>query len=119
MTSPDNSGLKPATAHGATNARIDAALEHKPQVQIPADFAARIAARAAAQPLRAHRRAPQIGRSIALLSAPLVACALFALAPHASPDVKSVIFDTEVILVAELALIGWWVSRTLRFQDSL
>jgi hypothetical protein len=50
--------------------------------------------------------------------APVVAVALFALAPHATPNVKSLVFDTEVILLAQLALIGWSFSRTIGAQDS-
>jgi hypothetical protein len=92
--------------------RIDHAIEHKPEVQIPADFAAKVAARAVAQPLRGRRHKPQFGPMIALISAPLAALALFALAPHAAPNVKSLSFDAEVVLLAELAFIGWWITRT-------
>jgi hypothetical protein len=55
---------------------------------------------------------------IALLSAPLAALALFALAPHAAPSVKSLGFDTEVVLLAELAFIGWWITRTFNPKTS-
>jgi hypothetical protein len=93
--------------------RIDRAIENKPDVQIPADFAAKIAARAVAQPLRRRRYRPQFGPMIALLSAPLAALALFALAPHSAPNVKNLSFDAEVVLLTELAFIGWWITRTL------
>jgi hypothetical protein len=92
--------------------RIDRAMEHNPDVQIPADFAAKVAARAVAQPLRRRRFKPQFGPMIALFSAPLAAVALFVLAPHASPNLKSLSFDAEVVLLAELAFIGWWITRT-------
>jgi hypothetical protein len=55
---------------------------------------------------------------IALLSAPLAALALFALAPHAAPNVKSLGFDTEVVILAELAFIGWWITRTFNPKTS-
>lgn len=110
MNNPD---LKPPMDHGSADtsidSRLDAALQTKPHAQIPAGFAAKVAA-LAAQGRRPRRRVPQIGRSMALIFAPLVTIALFVLAPHSSPNVKSIIFDTEVILIAQLALIGWWVT---------
>lgn len=118
MTNPLNRDLQPSMLQSSISPRLQAALEHKPPVQIPADFAARVATLAAARPLRARRKVPQIGTSVALLSVPLVAAALFVLAPHSSPNVRNLIFDTEVVLIAELALIGWWVSRTLNLHAS-
>jgi hypothetical protein len=114
MNSPNSNNLTPpqALTSAEMESRIDRALEHKPEVQIPTDFAAKIAARAVAQPLRRRRYKPQFGPMIALLSAPLAALALFALAPHAAPNLKSLSFDAEVVLLTELAFIGWWVSRT-------
>lgn len=108
MNNPD---LRPPTTYGSVNSRVDAALENKPSMQIPADFAAKVAALAATQGRRSRRRVPQIGRSMALIFAPLATIALFVLAPHSSPNVKNIIFDTEVILIAQLALIGWWFTR--------
>ena len=113
MTIPKNQDPKlPMVQHsaGSSTSRLDAALETKPAVQIPSDFAAKVVALTVMQPVRPRRRVPQMGKSMALVLAPLVAIATFALAPHASPNVKSVIFDIEVILIAQLALIGWWVS---------
>lgn len=113
MNSPNTNNTPPQVSASADmESRIDRAIERKPQVQIPADFAAKIAARAVARPLRRRRFKPQFGPMIALLSAPLAAIALFALAPHAAPNLKSLSFDAEVVLLAELALIGWWISRT-------
>jgi hypothetical protein len=118
MNTPNSKNLTPPQSRTSTDrtsaieSRIDRALEHKPQVQISVDFAAKVAARAVAQPLRRRRYKPRFGPMIALLSAPLAALALFALAPHAAPNVKSLGFDTEVVLLAELAFIGWWITRT-------
>lgn len=116
MNRPENRDLNPPIHSSSATARMDAALEAKPSVQIPETFAAKVAALAVAQGTRPPRRASQIGRNTALLLTPLVAAALFALAPHASPNVKSVIFDTEVILIAQLALIGWWLARVPELQ---
>ena len=105
LTPPRHSGIPLDT-------RVTAALEHKPEPQIPLDFASKVAARATAQPLRRRRHMPHFGSAIALISVPLVAVALFALAPHAAPNLHSISFDLELALLGELAFIGWWVSRT-------
>lgn len=121
MTIPENREPRlPMAQPSATStaSRLDAALEAKPTVQIPPGFAAKVAAMAIMQPSRPRRRVPQIGRTMALVLAPLAAIAMFALAPHSSPHVKSVIFDTEVILIAQLALIGWWVSGATGIKNS-
>jgi hypothetical protein len=112
MNTNSNNPTPPQAAALSVEARIDRAIEQKPDVQIPADFAAKIAASAVVQPSRRRRFKPQFGPMIALLSAPLAAVALFALAPHTSPNLKSLSFDAEVVLLAELAFIGWWISRT-------
>lgn len=94
------------------DARLTAALEHKPEPRIPSDFAAKVASLAAAQPPRRRRIVPQFGSAIALVSVPIAALALFALAPHTAPNLHNLSFDTELALLAELAFIGWWISRT-------
>jgi hypothetical protein len=118
MNSPNSNNLTPPQSRtplergSSMESRIDRAIECKPAVQIPADFAAKVAARAAARPLRRRRYKPQFGPMIALLSAPLAVLALFALAPHSVPNVKNLSFDAEVVLLAELAFIGWWITHT-------
>jgi hypothetical protein len=121
MNSPNSNNLTPPQSRTSLDrdSRIDRAIEHKPEVQIPADFAAKIAARAVAQPLRRRRYKPQFGPMIALLSAPIAALALFVLAPHTAPNLKSLSFDAEVVLIAELALIGWWITRNFGQKISL
>ena len=120
MNSPNTNNMPPQLRAPADRtsadmeSRMDRAIEHKPDVQIPADFAAKVTARVVAQPLRRRRFKPQFGPMIALVSAPLAAVALFVLAPHASPNLKSLSFDAEVVLLAELAFIGWWITRTFQ-----
>ncbi|HEX5285092.1 MAG TPA: hypothetical protein VFW30_13300 [Bryocella sp.] len=111
MNSMDNK-LTPPRGLATDDARLTAALEHKPAPQIPPDFAAKVAALARSQPPRRRRMVPQFGSAIALLSLPVAALALFALAPHTAPNFHSLSFDTELTLLAELAFIGWWISRT-------
>ena len=120
MNSPNSHNLTPPESRSSADieSRIDHAIEHKPDVQISADFAAKVAARALAQPVPRRRYKPQFGPMIALLSAPLAALALFALAPHASPNLKSLSFDAEVVLLAELAFIGWWLTSTFSPRGS-
>ena len=104
--------LTPPRRPAAEDARLTAALEHKPEPQIPAGFAAKVAALAAAQPPRRRRIVPQFGSLIALLSVPISALALFALASHAAPNLHSLSFDIELALLAELGIIGCWLSQT-------
>lgn len=116
MNSPSSNNVigspLPGNMPASLDERINRVLEQKPEPQIAADFAARVAARAVAQPQRRRRAAPQFGKLMALVCAVLSACALFALAPHASAaNIKNLSFDTEVILLAELAFIGVWLAR--------
>lgn len=118
MNRSENRDLKPPVAHMSAEPRIDAAIEAKPPVNIPDGFAAKVAALAVAQESRGSHRVPQIGRRIALIVTPIIAVALFALAPHSAPNVRNVIFDTELILVTQLAFIGWGLTRGSIAQDS-
>jgi hypothetical protein len=113
MNTTDNK-LTPPTL----DARVTAALEHKPELQVPADFAAKIAARAVVQPLGRRRYTPRFGSTIALVSVPLAALALFALAPHTAPTLHSLSFDAELALLCELAFIGWWISHSFLARPS-
>jgi hypothetical protein len=111
MNSPSSNNLIARSASANLEERVHRALEQKPEPQIPVDFAARVAGRAVAQPIRRRRSTAQFGKLMALVCAVLSGAALFALAPHAAPNVKSLSFDAEVVLLAELAFIGAWVSR--------
>jgi hypothetical protein len=102
----------------ATERRIDSALERKPEQAIPVDFAAKMAARASAIPLRRRASSVRIGRSIAWISTAVLAIALFAIAPHTTPSLSSVRFDAEILLLAELAGLGWWLARSMNERSS-
>lgn len=110
--------LTPLSGPASDGARLTAALERKPEPQIPADFAAKVAALAAAQPARRRRIVPRFGSAIALISVPIAALAMFALAPHTAPNLHSVSFDTELALLAEVGFTGWWISRTFTSRFS-
>jgi hypothetical protein len=106
--------ITPAAAR-LNDARLDAALAHKPQPVVPAAFAAQVvsqlAARAAALPPRRRRSAPQFGPALTWASILLLPVALFALAPHAAPSFSNFRFDAELLLLAELAAIGYGFAR--------
>lgn len=101
--------------------RIDAAIERKPAPAVPDAFAAtvtaKLAARAAAAPRRRAHTLP-IGRTIGWASAALLTAALFVVAPHTTPSIANLRFDTEIILLVELAGIGWLLSRGIGLRRS-
>lgn len=81
-------------------------LERAPQVMVPEEFAARVmAALPAVRPARARMRVGRIATAAALV---VLAVALFVLAPRATPSFTNVAFDVEMLLLVELAGIGWW-----------
>jgi hypothetical protein len=90
---------------------IDAALARKPEPSISNDFASKVMARAAALPPRRSVSSSRIGRNIAWASAVMLAVALFVIAPQAAPNLTSIRFDIEMILLVQLACLGWWLSR--------
>jgi hypothetical protein len=105
-----------ADNNGADNNALDAAivrsLEQPPEVAIPADFAARVRA---ALPTQAPRRRPaSAGRIAAMVATAVSIVAVFALAAHAQPSFSSIHFDIELLLIAELAVILPWLTRSQR-----
>lgn len=91
-------------------------LSQPPQVQIPTDFAARVASQATAQPVPHAAHWIGWGPRLTLGSGALLTVALFALAPHASPSLTNLPFDVELLLFAELGTLLLFATRLLR-QD--
>jgi len=89
-------------------AAVTAALEHRAAAEIPADFAARVVAALPRQ--RSRTRAQPIGRNVALLAVVLLTVALFALAPHSAPNFANWAFDLELLLLAQLCAIAWFLT---------
>ncbi len=85
------------------------ALERRPQVTVPADFAARVVL--ALPAAGGSRRTPRAGKTVAMAAAVLLAGALFVLAPHAGPSFANVGFDVELLVLAELAAVAWVLGR--------
>jgi hypothetical protein len=97
------SPIPQASARSRFDAALSAALEHKPAVSIPANFAARIAARVPARP--AAVRSTHYGRTIAYVSMLLLALALTWLPvahPAALRNISSWSSLTELTLILEM-----------------
>jgi hypothetical protein len=90
------------------DAAITRALERKPEVVVPADFAAKVRAALPAQPkVRERRSAGKIAAGVAAVGLLLALCLL---APHARPSFESVAFDLEMVLVVELVGVAAWLG---------
>lgn len=94
-----------------SEAELQAALEHKPDVTIPADFAARVAAQATQFYPSRMRRVPRYARLTALVVAFVVAVSLFALAPRTTASFGNLAFDLELLALLQMGLLAWWFMR--------
>ena len=104
-----------ALAERATDLRIERALEKAPQIHIPADFAAKVAARIPAQSVRlrtARIRARSIGFGVAAACLILLAVAMLALAPHTTHN--TVYIALQWTLAAQFCLIAAWIAKPRR-----
>jgi hypothetical protein len=96
-------------------AAITRALDRKPEVAVPVDFAARVRSALPAQVKVKARRS--VGREAAMVAAAGLVLALCVLAPHARrPSFESVAFDLEMVLVVELMGVAMWLGT--RRSDS-
>jgi hypothetical protein len=84
------------------------ALEQPPAVAIPADFAARVAR--SLPPVAAARRPIYAGRTVASIAVGVLLVALFVVAPHSQPSFANVAFDVEILLIAQVGAIAYWLS---------
>jgi hypothetical protein len=99
-------------AADAMDAAIVHALEQAPVVAVPETFAVRVTARALAEGRQQNSRRGAVGRRAALVSGIVLVLALFAFAPHATPRFSDLRFDMELMLLTELGLVGYVLSRT-------
>ncbi len=89
-------------------AAITRALDRKPEVAVPVDFAARVRmALPAPAKVRTQR---SVGRTVAGVTAVGLVLALCVLAPHARPSLGSLAFDLEMVLVVELMGVAAWLG---------
>jgi hypothetical protein len=106
------------TDRNMENAMLDISIDHvlaqQPPVAIPANFAARVAAQAAALPQRKPARQARYGRIAVFAAASLLLVALFALAPFAGSSPTSAGFLAEMVVLAQLGGLVYWLGRTPR-----
>ena len=89
-------------------AMVTKVIERQPELAVPADFAARVMANLPT--VRKRRAAMNLGRKMAIAGAGVLALTLFALAPHTAPSFTNFSFDVELLLLLELAGIGYWFA---------
>ena len=94
--------------------QLTAALERKPEVRIAPDFAARVAAQAAVLPARKPLRIISYGQAAGVLCAILLLVTMFAIAPSTQPRFGSLSFDMELLVVAQLIALSWWLATRRR-----
>jgi hypothetical protein len=94
------------------DAVIAQALERRPAVLVPEDFAAKVAARIpAVQARRVLRPRFSVARVAAMVAIVVLTIVLFAMAPHVRTTGFSVSFGIEMLLLVELAGIGYGLMR--------
>ena len=92
-------------------AAVQVALERKPDVTLPADFAQRVAARASTLPQRRKSGPAPYARVTALVVSVVFALGLFVLAPRTSADFRNFGFDLELLVLLQLGVLAWWMGR--------
>jgi hypothetical protein len=90
------------------DASLTRALERRSEPAVPLDFAARVVA-TLPPPLPARKKM-QVGRTVGLAAAGVLGVALFVLAPHATPTFGNLAFDFELVVIAQLAGIAYWLT---------
>ena len=95
-------------SHPGFEASLIGALERRPAPVIPVDFAARVAA--ALPPPAPAQKPMQVGRAVGLAAAAVLGVALVALAPHATPAFNNWAFDFELVVIAQLGGIAYWLT---------
>ena len=87
---------------------ITRSLEKRPEAAVPPEFAARVMH---SLPPRQKRRKLPVGRASVLAGMLVLALTMFALAPHVTPQYTNFAFDLEMLLLVQMAGIGWWFFR--------
>lgn len=87
---------------------VTRALERRSEVRVPEDFAARVSA--ALPVARRQNKTVQLGRKAALTALVVLGISLFALAPHAAPSFANMAFDFELVVIAELGGVAYWLT---------
>lgn len=107
-TYSDDMRLREESSEAGLEASLLRALECPADVNVPPGFAARVNA---ALPAPRRAQAPlQLGRKTAMASVVVLSIAMFALAPHSAPTFGNLAFDTELLVIAQLAGITYWLT---------
>jgi hypothetical protein len=89
---------------------IDKALQRQPMLNVPEGFAVRVRGQLPPAPSRTGQGIGA-GRLAGLAGMLALVAAFCWLAPGARPDFASLRFDLELVVLAEMAAVGWWVGR--------
>jgi len=89
---------------------ITRALEKRPVV-VPVEFAGRVMR---SLPPRKQRRKLPVGRTAVLAGLLALALTMFALAPQVRPQITNFAFDLELLLLVQMAGIGWLLKADSR-----
>jgi len=108
MNYSDDMQLQDRNSQAVFDAKLTRALERRPEPAVPADFASRVAA--ALPPAAPAPKPMQVGRTVGLAAAAVLGVALVALAPHASPAFNNWAFDFELVVIAQLGGIAYWLT---------
>jgi hypothetical protein len=107
---------KESNPAAALDRALTEALEQRPEIAVPAGFAARLMGRLADErpggSYRTRRRV-SVGRTVGYVSAAATTVALAAVAianPGALEAGKTIAFGLEMLLVAELLGVGLWLG---------
>lgn len=91
--------------------RIAQALAEAPEPAIPQGFVTRVAKLGALQAPQQQARWHGFGARAAIASGVVLTAALFFFAPHAAPSLANLRFDLQLLLLTELAGVGYVVTR--------
>ena len=100
--------LRGENSQAGFEAKLTRALEHRPEPVVPTDFAARVAG--ALPPPAPARKPMQVGRTVGLAAAAVLGVALIVIAPHAAPTFGNWAFDFELLVIAQLGGIAYWLT---------
>jgi hypothetical protein len=92
---------------------LTSALERRPEITIPADFHQRLHASIAAEPAVPTKMPVSFGRATAYLAAFCLAVVLVGLTvlyPNAVKAPESMTFILELIILAQLMAVGFWLG---------
>jgi hypothetical protein len=93
---------------GDNSELVTRVLERRVEVVVPEGFAARVVA--GLPPARKPREAMRVGRAAGLVAGLVLAAAMFGLAPHAAPSFADWVFDFELVAIAQLGGIAYWLT---------